>query len=339
MGVNFWNDLEDFFCLAPMEDVTDTVFREMVINNSDDHSLKVLFTEFLSTDGFCHEIGRSKVIHRLKVNQSEEKLLRKKGIKLVAQIWGTDPEKFEKTAEYISKTGQFDGIDINMGCPQKNIIKKGACSALILNPDLAKEIIIATSNATHLPVSVKTRVGFKQLDTLNWTAQLLNTPISALTIHGRTQKQMSEGKADWNEIQKVSKLRDEINPQVKIIGNGDVHSVSEGKINMQEFECNGVMVGRGVFSDFWMFANSKESIGIEEKLEAMIQHASLFNETWEHKKPWVILRRFFKIYTSNLPQAAKLRDMVMRTNNYQELMDAIQTYKHQVGIQKNKQVI
>ncbi len=328
--LNFWEDGKIEFALAPMEDVTDTVFRELVLRESD-NNLNVLFSEFLSTDGFCHPVGRDKVIHRFKINDSEKKLVDQKGSKLVAQIWGTDPEKFYKTAKYINENTCFDGIDINMGCPQKNIIKKGACSALINDPIRAKEIIIATEEASEIPVSVKTRIGFKSIDTENWTSVLLNSPIKALTVHGRTQKQMSEGIASWDEIAKVVELRDAINPSIKIIGNGDVLSVGDGIEKKQKYKVDGIMVGRGIFQNFWMFTNNNH-LSVNEKLDAMWRHAELFENTWSGSKPWVILRRFFKIYTHNLPKAAHLRDMVMRTHSLKELEEVIKEYRNITGV-------
>lgn len=323
---NFWGLMEGFFSLAPMEDVTDTVFRELVLKNSSGNILNVLFSEFLSTDGFCHDKGREKVIHRLKINESELQLVKRKGAKLVAQIWGTDPEKFNTTARYIANNTFFDGIDINMGCPQKNIIKKGACSALINDPVLANEIIMATIEACELPVSVKTRLGFKSVETEKWVPHLLQTPIKALTIHGRTQNQMSEGDANWNEIKKVVELRNQLNPHIKIVGNGDVKSISDGKEKMRLYKVDGVMIGRGIFSDFWLF-NENGDVSVNDKLEAMMNHAMLFDTTWNGTKPWQILRRFFKIYTHNLPQAAQLRDRLMKIHSLQELTNVIAHYK------------
>ncbi len=327
---NFWKGKKHFFALAPMEDVTDTVFRQLILTESQEDKLYILFSEFLSTDGFCHPVGRDKVIHRLKVNDSELEIIKQRNTKLIAQIWGTDPEKFFTTAKYIGEHTPFDGIDINMGCPQKNIIKKGACSALINDPVLAKEIIHACIEATHLPVSVKTRIGFKQVDTENWVSHLLNTPIKALTVHGRTQKQMSDGMADWDQISRAVQLRDEINPSTTILGNGDVLTLEDGKSKIEKYGVDGIMVGRGIFNNFWMFNPHKE-ISVEHKLNTMWNHAHLFTQTWKNEKPWVILRRFFKIYTHSLPMAAQLRDTVMKTHNLQELEEALTAYRNKLS--------
>ncbi len=331
MKGNFWQNEHNFFCLAPMEDVTDTVFREIVLRNSTADELKVMFTEFLSTDGFCHEKGREKVIHRFKVSNSEILLLRKKNVKLVAQIWGTEPDKFFKTAQYISQQDEFDGIDINMGCPQKNIIKKGACSALINTPSLAKEIIHATVDATNLPVSVKTRIGFDSVQTEAWTSTVLSTPIAALTVHGRTQRQMSEGFADWLEIKKVVEIRDNLNASVKIVGNGDVSSMEEGLRNIELYKVDGVMVGRGIFNNYRLFNKEISDLDIEKRIYLIKFHAELFAKTWGKEKPWAILRRFFKIYTYNLPNAAFLRDKLMKTTCMEDLDVVLFEYRNIVN--------
>lgn len=139
-----------------MEDVTDTSFREVVAGISDPRYLHVLFTEFTSVDGLNHPKGKVKVAERLFVSESEKNLLKQKNIKLVAQIWGNKPELFHKIAREITDEYEFDGIDINMGCPVKNVVKNGCCSALIGQQNLAKEIIFAAKEATHLPVSIKT---------------------------------------------------------------------------------------------------------------------------------------------------------------------------------------
>jgi len=194
---NFWRELsKPIFTLAPMEDVTDTSFREVVAGLSDPQYLQVLFTEFTSVDGMNHPKGKIKVAERLFVSESEKSLLKQKNIKLVAQIWGNKPELFHKIAREITDEYEFDGIDINMGCPVKNVVKNGCCSALIDQPALAKEIILAAKEATHLPVSVKTRTGIRLHDTEVWITHLLETKPAAIILHGRTQKQQSDGLAD-----------------------------------------------------------------------------------------------------------------------------------------------
>ncbi|HPE57450.1 MAG TPA: tRNA-dihydrouridine synthase [Bacteroidales bacterium] len=327
MADNFWKDLKKpVFTLAPMEDVTDTVFRELVMGISDPECLQVLFSEFMSTDGFLHVVGGPKVKHRIQINDSEKALLKKSGVKLVAQIWGADPEKHARTAKIISEEGQFDGIDINMGCPVKKIVKQGACSALIANPILAKEIILATQEASTIPVSVKTRIGINKVNTEEWIGHLLETKPVLITIHGRIQKQQSEGTADWNEVAKAARLRDQLSPETLIHGNGDVMSYEEGLQKAKDFGVDGIMVGRGIFHNPWFFNEQVAERSPEERLQLLYKHASLFTQTWESKKNFAILKRFFKIYTTGFQDASKIRADLMETNSLEEVKQVLEDF-------------
>lgn len=327
---NYWKTIKTSIgALAPMEDVTDTVFREVVMRLNEPGHLNLLFSEFLSTDGFCHPVGRDKVVHRFRINPDEMDLARKMNVKLVAQIWGTDPEKFYETARFIAEETNFDGIDINMGCPMKNIIKKGACSALINTPDLAREIITAVSEASDLPLSVKTRIGFKSVVTESWISNLLESEIDALIVHGRVQKMMSEGEADWNEIAKAVQLRDNINPGIKLLGNGDVMSVAESDQKVKDFGVDGVMIGRGIFHNPW-FYNPGSEPDMNQRLEALLLHARLYAQTWTGEKPWAILKRFFKIYTNSFKGAAHLRAQLMETNGLDEVERVVESFRKEI---------
>lgn len=320
MQKNFWKEIQQpVFTLAPMEDVTDTVFREIVMSVSETGCLHVLYSEFTSTDGLCHEVGGPKVRHRLRINPTERKLLNEKNVKIVAQIWGTDPEKFYKSSKLISDEGEFDGIDINLGCPVKKIIKQGGCSALIAQPELAKEIIAATKEATKLPVSVKTRIGINKPITEDWIGHLLETEPAVITIHGRTQKQQSEGIADWNEVRKAVDLRNSIGSETLIHGNGDIFSYVQGLEYAARYNVGGIMIGRGIFMDPWFFNCIQQERAMEEKLELLWKHTSLFVETWGKTKNFAIMKRFFKIYTSGFPGAAKIRAGLMECNTPEDV--------------------
>mgnify|MGYP001578472218 CR=1 FL=1 len=246
--MNFWKKFEHrpIIALAPMEDVTDTVLRELLLDVADPGALHVVMTEFVSTDGLVHKKARQRVIHRLQVTDEERRLLNKKNVKIVAQIWGNTPENYQQVVKEITEEMEFDGIDINMGCPVPKVVARGCCSGLIGNPTLAKEIIQAAQEATDLPVSVKTRIGLKSVATEEWIGHVLETKPAALTIHGRTQKQMSHGLADWNEIAKAARLRDQLGLDLPIIGNGDIQSLEEARAKCAEFKLDGAMIGRGI---------------------------------------------------------------------------------------------
>lgn len=317
---NFWQNFDGpVFSLAPMEDVTDTVFREIVMGMSLPEKLNVVFTEFTSVEGMNHPIGRTRVSERLIVNNTERELLKKLNIKLVAQIWGRNPEIYRNISCYLTENYQFDGIDINMGCPVKKVVKQGSCSALIGEPSLAKEIIAATKEGTNLPVSIKTRTGIKQHQTEEWISQLLQAEPAAIILHGRTQRMQSEGNADWNEIANAVQLKNQINQNIPLHGNGDVFSYVDGMKKIAETGVNGVMVGRGIFQNPWFFNPEKNEISKEERIAKLLQHTKLFERTWSGKKNFNILKRFYKIYLNSFDGAAKLRADLMEVKNYEEV--------------------
>lgn len=316
---NFWKTPKrPLVMLAPMEDVTDTAFRELVLHNTHPGHLDVIFTEFTSTDGLCHPVGRQNVAQRLVVSDTERELLKEKGVKIVAQIWGNKPEKYFEAVKFIEENYNFDGIDINMGCPVRNVVAHGSCSALIDNEPLAEEIIKATREATSLPVSVKTRIGLKKVDTERWMNFLFRQPLDGVILHGRIQKQMSEGEADWNEIAKASAIRDKVAPDVPLIGNGDVFSLDDLQERCDRYKAGGVMIGRGIFKNPWMFQFSLSDIDIEKRLNTLLKHLELYEAAWGESRPFPILKRFFKIYISDFRGAAELRKELMESNDFEE---------------------
>jgi len=330
---NFWQTFhKPIFALAPMEDVTDTVFREVVLSVSDTNALNVVFTEFTSTNGLCHEKGRPKVIERLLVNASEMQLLKSRNTKLVAQIWGGDPEKFRLSAKLISEMNLFDGIDINMGCPAKKVVKNKSCANLINYPELAKEIIYATAESTHLPVSVKTRIGFSRINTEEWISHLLQTSPKAITIHGRTRKMMSNGSALWNEIGKAVALRNQLGSETLILGNGEVSSYSDARSRIEKYGVDGVMVGTGVFKNPWMFNPEPIEIAVSQRIDLMRKHITLYQNTWGNGKDYNVLKRFFKIYLNGFSNAAHWRDAFMRANGYDEAFKLLSEMEEKVHV-------
>jgi tRNA-dihydrouridine synthase len=321
---NFWQTLKKpIIALAPMEDVTDTVFREVLLSVSDIDALHVVFTEFTSTDGLCSERGRPNVIERLRVNASEIELLKARNTKLVAQIWGADPDKFRQSAKLIADMELFDGIDINMGCPVKKVVKHKSCAHLINDPVLAKEIILAAAGSTSLPVSVKTRIGFNQINTDEWIGHLLEASPKAITIHGRTCKMMSAGPALWDEIGKAVILRNQSGSTAIILGNGEVNSYTDALKRIQLYGVDGVMVGTGVFKNPWMFTTESTEINIHHRIRLMRRHILLYQNTWGSKKDYNVLKRFFKIYLNGFSGAAHWRDLLMRGHNYDEAISLL----------------
>ena len=308
---NFWTDLKKPILIqAPMEDVTDTVFRQIIAKCG---RPDVFFTEFTNVEGMCSK-GRDKVGKRLIFTDSERPI--------VAQLWGINPQKFFETAKII-KTMGFDGIDINMGCPQKSVIKKGACGKLIDNPNLAKEIILATKKgAGGLPISVKTRIGIKNIQTEKWISFLLGFNLDCLIIHGRTVAEMSDHPTHWDEIGIAVKLRDEMKSKTLIIGNGDVKSREDAMEKYKKYEVDGIMIGRGIFTDPWIFNKSIDpaKISYQEKQKLLVKHITLFDKTWGKSKNFLIMKKFYKIYISSMPNAHNVRMALMKFKTAEETL-------------------
>jgi len=297
--------------LAPMDGVTDTVFRQIVckVGRPD-----VLFTEFVPVDAIVSPAQQKVIENSLRFDESERPI--------VAQIWGIDPEKFFESAKILAKLG-FDGIDINMGCPTHDVIKKGACSALIKNPKLAKDIIMATiKGANGLPVSIKTRIGFDKLETENWVKSLLETPISALILHLRTAREMSKVPAHWEEIEKAVKLRNELKSNALIIGNGDVKSLKEAKDKCKKYGLDGIMIGRGIFENVYLFNDEidPKKITPKQKIALLLDHLKLFKKTFGDKRHFELMKKFVKCYVNNFEGASEKREKLMSTKSLDELI-------------------
>lgn len=298
-----------------MEDVTDTVFRQVVASAAPPD---VFFTEFTNVDGLM-SAGRDKLIRKLEFTEVERPI--------VAQIWGLKPANFYEVAKQVVGMG-FDGIDINMGCPERDVLKMGACAALINNRSLAKEIIEATKEgAKDLPVSIKTRLGLRQIETESWIGFLLEQSLDALVVHGRTATEMSKVPAHWDEIHKAVRLRDSMGVGTLIIGNGDVVDRGDGLKKAKEYLVDGVMIGRGIFADLWAFEEVKKAKKIErdktEKVQKAIEHVKLFERTWANIKNPQILKKFFKIYISGFDGASDLRIQLMKTKSYGEMLEIL----------------
>jgi tRNA-dihydrouridine synthase len=305
--MNFWQDLPTgFTVLAPMDDVTDVVFRQLVaeVNPPD-----VFFTEFVSTDGL-QSAGRERTLERLRQAPGQTQ-------PLVAQIWGKDPNKYEITARELAAAG-FDGIDINFGCPERGIVARGCCGGMIGNNLLAAEIIAATKQgAGTLPVSVKTRIGLNEIVTEAWSSWLLAQKIAALTIHGRTVREMSKVPAHWDEISKVVSIRNQIAPETIVIGNGDITSHALGKTLIASSGVDGIMIGRGIFHDIDVFADNPADRTPSERLEILSRHLELY-EAWGSTKSYQVLKKFFKIYVAGWPNASDLRAELMDSSSPSE---------------------
>lgn len=307
---NIWNKLpKPFVVLAPMEEVTDHVFREIVATELPRPDL--CFTEFTNVEALNSE-GFDRTIHRFKFSENQRPI--------VAQIWGMKPENYYETAKLIVILG-FDGIDINMGCPDRAVVKMGACSALINNRPLAKEIIEATKKgAGKLPVSVKTRIGLKEVVTEEWITFLLEQKIAALTVHGRTSKQMSDVPADWDEIKKAVEIKNKISPKTIFIGNGDVKNYNDGLEKCRAYGTDGAMIATGMLHNPWAFDKEDKVRTLKDNTEVLIKHLHLYEETYGKGKHYDVIKKFFKMYINNFDGASKLRGKLMETKTIEEAL-------------------
>lgn len=305
-----WQSLpRPFFILAPMEAVTDVVFRHVIARAG---APDLYFSEFTNATGWVHA-GEKAIGGRLYKTDDESPI--------IAQIWGGEPGDMEQLSFHCKELG-FDGIDINMGCPAKSAIKSGG-SALILNPELAAASIQAAKSA-GLPVSVKTRLGYSKLtEWREWLTHLLNQDIVNLTIHLRTKKEMSKVPAHHELIPDILALRDEIAPSTLITINGDIDNRRHGEqLAKQHTGLDGIMIGRGVFHDPFCFAKtSDEEIGstTSELITLLLHHLDLYDQyAGTTKRPYDTLKRFFKIYVRSFDGAAEVRDALMHTHSTDE---------------------
>ncbi|MBP9827000.1 tRNA-dihydrouridine synthase [Candidatus Saccharibacteria bacterium] len=305
-----------FFVLAPMDDVTDIVFRQVVARLA---SADIMMTEFANVEGFCSP-GRIAIERRLLLAPDEQNV--------IAQIWGTDPAKYQQMASELA-TRPFAGIDINMGCPVRDVIKTGACSGLIRTPELAQEIIQATQKgAGEMPVSVKTRIGFNEPDIEGWIGFLLEQQLPALTIHLRTVKEQSKVPAHWELLADIVAMRDRISPDTAIIANGDIEDRQAGLKLAEQTGCDGVMIGRGVFHNPWAFEVKPREHTLAERLAALKLHLDIFEATWQNnEKHYEPLKKFFKIYIQGFDGAAVWRNHLMQTRSLDEARHVIASIK------------
>ncbi|HDF3367704.1 TPA: tRNA-dihydrouridine synthase [Staphylococcus aureus] len=320
MKENFWSELpRPFFILAPMEDVTDIVFRHVV---SEAARPDVFFTEFTNTESFCHPEGIHSVRGRLTFSEDEHPM--------VAHIWGDKPEQFRETSIQLAKMG-FKGIDLNMGCPVANVAKKGKGSGLILRPDVAAEIIQATK-AGGLPVSVKTRLGYYEIDEWkDWLKHVFEQDIANLSIHLRTRKEMSKVDAHWELIEAIKNLRDEIAPNTLLTINGDIPDRKTGLELAEKYGIDGVMIGRGIFYNPFAFEKEPREHTSKELLDLLRLHLSLFNKYEKDEiRQFKSLRRFFKIYVRGIRGASELRHQLMNTQSIAEARALLDEFEAQM---------
>jgi len=325
MDNGFWDNLPDlFYGLAPMEDVTDVAFRQMFARHGryeEGGRMRgpdVMWTEFTSADGLVKG-GWERLKHQLKYQDNERPI--------VAQLFSAHPGRMRQAAAICYQLG-FDGVDINMCCPSETVVGNDCGAALVRTPKLAQNLIkAAQEGAGGLPVSVKTRTGFDEHQIEKWIPTLLEADIAALSLHARTRKQMSKVPADWRLIKRTREIRDRMNKDTLIIGNGDVETLQDAKKRARETGVEGIMVGRGAFGNPWFFNPeiNRDKLPVKKRLSVMVEHAKTF-DTLLPDQHFAVMRKHFKAYTKGVPHANDLRSDLMQTEDSNEVEQVIVDY-------------
>ena len=307
-----WQNIpRPFFVLAPMANVTNSAFRQIIKRYSNPD---LMVTEFVSCEGLC-SLGRERLLLDLKFDESERPIL--------AQFFGNRPETFFECAKLARALG-FDGVDINTGCPDRRILKQGAGAALIKSPTLMREIVKATKEgAQNLPVSIKTRLGVEKDNLNEWIEVLLTTQPAAITLHARTVREMSNVPAHWDAVQRAAKIAS--GTGVLIVGNGDVKNPKHGSELAKLTGADGIMIGRAIYGNPWLFnpTSSKQNIGLKTALNVMLEHALLFDQLHGTNRNFLEMRRHFKSYVAGYPQSKQLKLELMETRTYEEAKNIV----------------
>lgn len=296
-----------------MEEVTDAAFRRIVTKHG---KPDVLFTEFTSADGL-DSVGYERVAERLIFSKTERPI--------VAQIWSAKPEKIFAASKIVAQLG-FDGIDINMGCPDRAVCAAGAGAALIKNKPLVTEIIRAAhEGGGGLPISVKTRSGFDERQVEEWIGFLLTRKLAAITLHARTKKEKSLVPAQWDDVAQAVDMAH--GTGTRIIGNGDVVSREDGEQKCKDTGADGVMVGRAAIGNPWIFdRNKKDNVTIEEKLAVMCEHTDLFEQIFGGRKPFAEVKKHLHAYATGFDGAKQLRMALMHATCALDVQKAVQKF-------------
>ncbi len=314
--MSFWNSLpKPIFVLAPMADVTDAAFRRVIAKYG---KPPVMWTEFVSADGIARAPleGRTKLLKDLEYTESERPI--------VAQFFTSNPEYMEQGARLAKEMG-FDGIDINMGCPDAGINKQGAGACLIKTPSIARSIIrSAKAGAGDLPVSVKTRLGWNKDELETWLPELLKEEPALITIHARTRDEMSKVPARWERVKRAVEIRNELGSKTLIFGNGDAKDLVHARELVKETGADGVMLGKAIFGNPWMFAEKVPTL--KERLTVLVEHTKAFEELLGEYKNFNIMKKHFKAYINGFDGAVELRTKLMETNNAHEVEEVISNF-------------
>lgn len=292
-----------------MANVTDAAFRRIIAKYG---KPAVFWTEFVSVEGLLSR-GKEKLLPDFWFTEAERPI--------VAQIFGGKPEQFYEVAKLIVELG-FDGVDINMGCPDRGVEKSGGGAALIKDPVRAQRVVAELKRGiadagSDIPVSVKTRLGYNKNEMEAWLPAILAAKPAALTVHLRTRKEMSAVPAHWDLMPRIVEIRNAASPETLLLGNGDVKDLAEAKQRISETGCDGVMLGRAIFGNPWLFAEKEPAT--EEKLRVCIEHTKLFAELFKNIKSFDVMKKHYKAYVHGFDGAKELRVKMMEAGSVAEI--------------------
>lgn len=294
----------------------------------------MFYTEFVSCEGLVSP-GREKLLKDFYFTEDERPI--------VAQIFGSRPEHFYECGKLIKELG-FNGIDVNMGCPDRAVLKQKAGAALCDDPKLALEILKQTKRgAGEMPLSVKARLGNRTENFKEFLPYILETQPAALIVHLRTAKEMSKVPAKWDRMAEIVPLVKKHSPDTLVIGNGDVITHVDALAKANEYGLDGIMIGRGIFENPWFFdpAVDPAEKTPNERLELLKEHVRLFTELWgptqnsgqpptpgamasrRWLKSFDLMKKFFKVYISGWPGAKELRTELMKTKNEKDVLSLL----------------
>ncbi|PIU37042.1 hypothetical protein COS77_01780 [Candidatus Roizmanbacteria bacterium CG06_land_8_20_14_3_00_34_14] len=294
-----------------MDGVTDAPFRYItdVIGKPD-----IIYTEFVSVKGLI--LGKPAIQRML--------LRHKTKTTMIAQFFGTEPEYFYQSSLVALEKG-YDGVDINMGCPDKSVFHKGAGAALIINPSVAKKIILSVKKGIkdgkekyniekNITVSIKTRTGYKKPQTKEWISNLLEVEPDVICIHARTFAQKYGGLADWTQIGIAAELME--NSKTKLFGNGDIKNRVQALERIKEYNLAGVLIGRGALGNPWIFQGKVPTT--KERFEVIIEHCKKFMEFFPSAN-LSIMRKHLGWYAKDFPHASEVRNELMQVNTIDDV--------------------
>ena len=311
--------------LAPMAGITDWPFRLLCFEQSCD----VAYTEMVSAMGYLYAPRNHPATVSLLERRPGEP-------KLILQIFGKEADLMARAAEELSSLGRYDGIDINMGCPAHKVAASGEGSGMMRDPENAERIVRAVVKASHLPVSVKMRLGWddQHLNVVELAKMCEDAGVSELAVHGRTRMQQYSGIADWSKIAEVKRA-----VSIPVLGNGDVFTAEDGLRKLRDSGVDGLLIGRGALGNPWLFQQLKDALAgrpiseptIQERIDTALRHYDMLL-SWKPERVAVNeMRKHIGWYIHGLRGAAQMRNRINAILDPVEAKDTLRIYIEEIS--------